>query len=313
MGRRDEPSDVKTEDIPKAPDDHIQTSDLHFSKAAAEAAKEDGSNDRKSATDDKKSDQESRKARRAKFRWDKLTAELKAAKADASEIKARIAELEAQVQELAEASKPKGKEPELRDFKTPQEYAQAYAKWEAGNKPAAKKKPAKKPTSEKPPPRPTAADEEIKDFVKAGKEMLGDEFQEALTVEIGVNQTMAEFMFDSEIGPAIYVHLANNPDEALKIFNASVPRATRLMKSLERKGKKGELDTDGELKFESDGKSDDPPQKRDPKNRTRAKEPPSSTRESGDNQAPPDPESESMDEYAARRKKAELRRAGFIR
>jgi hypothetical protein len=304
---RDQPTDVSTEENPKAPDAAVTTSDTNFSKAVqAAAADEAGSNDQDSAPDaTEKETRATKRHKRAERRWGRMTAKLSAAEKEAKDAAARVAELEKKVEELSAGKPSKAPEPQLSDFKTPQEYAKAYASWETKKTP--KKSAPAKPAA---PPAATKPDPEIKEFVERGKSMLGDEFQESLTVNFGVNQTMAEFMFDSDVGPALYVHLANNPEEAAKICNSSTIRATKILNDLEARAKKGKLDVDGELKFEKPEK-DDPPPKRDPKT-TRAKEPPSSTREAGANQPPPNPDTESMEDYAARRKQDELRKAGLI-
>jgi hypothetical protein len=327
--RKDQPSGVETQEQERPTDEHVVTSDLptpgepeaktDATAAASEDKTEASPNAEDSATQTDK--QENHKQRHAKRRWGKLNAKLGETQRENEANKARIAELESQVNQL-KAATPKIPEPKLADFDTPREFAKAYAKWEQGATPkkpaAAPRETPAAPKSEPSTPPVRASDDEVERFTKLGKERLGDEFLEAMADNTGgpvpVNQLMGEFLFDSDVGPEIFVHLANNKDEAAKIYDASALRAEKALRALEAKAKKGELDVgDGSLQFEDDEEPEPEPQRKTAAKRTtKAPAPPSGTKESGSANLEPDPKSESMNDYAARRAKEEARKRGLV-
>jgi hypothetical protein len=325
---RDQPDQVVIEETARAPDEHVVTSDADFhahaspaeSKPSA-AADKDGPITSDSDTGKPKQAPPKRN-RSAERRIKKLGDKLSAAEAKDAANATRIAELEGQVESLTDAT-PKPKEPMLKDFDNPREYAQAYSKWEAGNDtpaPKPKAKAAPKPATDTPPAAPPkrVPDKEITDFQERGKKKLGDEFIEALGEKTAVNQLMGEYMLDHDLGPEIYVHLANNPEAARKIYDSSSPRQIKAMEQLAAKAAKGELDAghEGELDIApppanpADDDYEDPGH--EPPKVTKAPEPPGDTSTGGDADVPVNPENESMDDYATRRRKEEARKAGAI-
>lgn len=321
---RDQPSQVTTADVLKPSDEHIVTSDTPKADttekapptpaAAAEVTKPAGANDQDSAPGDTTPPPAPpQKPSRSQRRATKLRKDLEEAQARDAGNQQRIAALEAQVSALTKAT-PKAPEPQLSDYKSPKEYAKAYAKWDHEAP-----QPAAKPPENRTPPQPSATppapqalvDSELMDFHKRGQEKLGDEFAEAQTSQgTPVNQTMGEYVMDAELGPEIYVHLVNNPDEARRIYDASGPRAIKALDALAARAAKGDLDVgagDGELKI-------DPPKEggaQKKKAGTKAP-PPADTSPEGGQSLTPDPENESMDAYASRRRKEEARRQGHI-
>ena len=151
---------------------------------------------------------------------------------------------------------------------------------------------------------------------------MGDEFAEALQVEgTAVDQDMGEFMMDSDFGPQIYVHLANNQDDAKKIYDSGATKKVDALRALEVKAKAGELDidTEGEINVapaptggEPDNKPKETPKPAAGSRETKAKPPPEDTGMPGSANVKTDPNDESMDDYAARRAKEEARRKGHI-
>lgn len=319
---RDQPTNVATEDAPRPPDNSVVTSDtpqaVEESRAAgaksppAAAASDDGTKHPDSAAGDKT--ETPKRKRSAERRIAKLSGKLSRS-VDTTQAQARrINELETENQHLRDAT-PETPEPKLEDFKSPQEYAKAYSKWQ---KPAAPS--AKKPPAAKQPADPTPLDPVVSKFHKDGRKLLGDEFDEALEEEgTAISQVMAEYLFDDEeAGPAIYVHLANNQDESREIFDMSAPKALAAMEELRTKAEKGELDIEGALQIapppdlgEHDTGDKKPPAKTKAPGKTKAPPPPSSTREPGDANLTPDPESEGMEEYANRRNKEIMRARGI--
>jgi len=318
--RTDQPSNVSTEEAVRPRDSDVVTSDApaeepRDDQASKAAAPESGSStDSDSATDETKKQTPTRNPA-AERRIRKLKGRLTASEQREAENARKIAELEETVQSLKTA-KPKAREPMLADFANPREYAKAYAKWETSNE-----EPAPKPRTAKPATPPAAKpsqapppDKEILDFQERGKKKLGDEFVEALETDgTAVSQVMGEFMIDSDVGPELYVYLSENQDVSRKIFDSSAPRAMKQLEELAKKAANGELlKAEGELDVAPQyGEEDDEEPAPPPRKRTKAPTPPSDVKPGGDASTKQDPNSESMDDYAARRAKEERRRMGL--
>lgn len=326
---RDQPSQVATQQTVERPNDtNVVTSDTAVNiiadteagapnaqpdpKPAASGAKPPASNDQNSASD--KTDKSKPRNRRAERKIGRLTRELNASRADALATTQRLAELEQTVQTLSQAPAATKPEPKLDDFATPQEYAKAYSDWETpapAPKPRATAPKATAPASA--PAQAPAADSEITEFHTRGKEKFGDEFAEALAeTDVAVNQYMAEFMMDSDFGPDLYIHLANNPEESVAIHDSSPYRANKALEKLQAKAAKGELDVGEEGELQIAPNYQEPAPKPKARKVSKAAAPPSSTRDGANVSVAPDPENESMDDYAARRQKDEMRRQGIV-
>lgn len=319
---RDQPSGVATEDQPRPQDEHVVTSDViqespatpsatetpGKTSAAADTDNGDGSNSQDSAT--ATNNPAPKSGRRAQRKIKKLGQKLSAAEQRDAENQRRIAELEARVDGLTKAT-PKPEEPQLEDFASPKEYAKAYTKWEQDTETP----PPPKRTQEAPatPDTGPIPDTEIQAFMQRGTEKLGDEFSEAMQESAtAVNQYMAEFVMDSDHGPEIYVHLANNPDEARKIHDSSPLRAQKALEKLQAHAQKGELDVGEEGQLQVETQPDTPSKKPTvDKKTTRAPTPPSNTKDGAGVNLTVNPEDEGMDDYAARRQKEEMRRMGY--
>ena len=345
-----QPSDVSTEDRPRPPDESVVTSDVDLSagvapnkpaepsrdsKHSAAASDKDRPNGQASATDDSQSDQPpKRRNQPAEYRIKKLTRKLADSEREREQLSRRLAEQDQRLAALEQRAQGDDSdndpppEPQLDDFKNPREYAKAYAKWEREVAKPSKASPSRstpRQTRNDPPasPPPPPADAEITKWQRAGTEKYGDEFQEALQAQIAVNRDMADFILDSEHGHALYIHLANNPDEATSIYNMSARRAEKALAELEAKATQGGLDVpdDGELqvddktgddntppaktgtsaKGKTTGDDDTPPARG--RQRTRAPEPPNN--QNKDRSTPVtdvDLEQLDMDDYAAVRR-----------
>lgn len=312
----EQPEQVSTEEALRPPDASVVTSDAVATPAADESqvaaqsessaapdAKTDGANKSGSAAgDDNESPPSTNKVKKRMGRLTKKVSEQESVIAEKDRVIAeqaqRMADLENQVK-----SAPKPAEPQLEDFKTPQEYASAYTEWQTATaEPAPKKEPA--PAQQQAPT--PAPDPAIDEFVAAGIEMLGDEFVEARgESDLAVSKEMADYLFESEVGPAIYVHLANNTDESKDIFKMSAPKAMKALEALEAKAAKGELDIDGQLQIAPAPKmgAHDTGDGGKPESKKPAYTPPSDTRDTGDTGLEPDLEEMGMEAYAARRRK----------
>lgn len=331
--RTTQPDAVVSQEIPRAPDEHVVTTDSIADPLVSKDNASDGGKDAKPAAapsgdanspapapgsdDNQATDRQRKRSNASRLR--KLASKLSEAEAREAAQGQRIRDLEEQVTSLRDAT-PKPKEPVLQDFKTPAEYARAYAKWERSTqaKPPAPKPRATpdapaspQPSQAAPTPPSPEAQKELSDFQQRGKQKLGDEFVEALQAKTWVNQMAAEYILDSDFGPEIYVHLANNPDEAKAIYDYSPVRAGKALAALEAKAKAGKLDVgDGYDEPEDKDKDDDEPAGKT--RQTKAPKPPEDIRPAGSGERRPDPTTEGMDDYAARRRKEEARRRGYL-
>jgi len=330
--RTSQPEAVVTQEAQRAPDEHVVTTDAIAQPLASKDSVSAAGKDAKPAAapsgdanspdpasgdaDNQATDRQRKRSNASRLR--KLAAKLSEAEARDAANTQRIRDLEEQVTSLRDAT-PKPKEPMLQDFRSPAEYARAYAKWEsAGAKPPARQPratpadaPASPPPAQDPPAASPEAQKELQDFHQRGKAKLGDEFMEALTEKTWVNQMAAEYILDSDFGPEIYVHLANNPEEARVIYDYSPVRAGKALAALEAKAKDGKLDVgDGFKEPETD--EQDEPEKASKARQTKAPTPPSDIKPAGSGERRSDPSTEGMDDYAARRRKEEARRRGLL-
>ena len=336
----DQPSKVSTEEEVRPPDKAVVTDDRDFfgvpSPADADKEKPAASGDTKPAdpttkpsagSDDKeKKPKSSGRDRPAERKIKKLMTQVSDLEGGRLQDQSVIDGLQTQIDAL-KAKTPETPEPQLKDFDSPAEYAKAFGKWDAAQKPtkptdadagkppAGTRDPTKHATHE--PTGQSAPDEEIVDFHKRGKSKLGDEFIEALEKSgTAVDSDMGEFLIDSEFGAEIYIHLANNQDDAKKIFDSGAIRKVKALEALEVKAKAGTLDIDSmqDAITVVDNDDDQTGGKKPPAGdavQTKAKDPPSSTREPGSAEIKADPENEDMDTYAKRRNKEELAKRGI--
>lgn len=329
-GTTTQPSQVATEEAQRPDDTHVVTDDLDFFQrssetpeqkpkeaAAPDKSKESGQKPDESATsdDDKSKEQEPVTGKRAERRIAKLSRDLARMEGNYKQSESQRKKLEDELAELRTSQASAAKKPELKDFDSPEEYAEAFADWKATQASAAKPADSRKPADKKPAAASPDEDEitqdppaAVKEFQERGKKDLGDKFVHAISKDgTAVDEHMGEYLMDSDHGPAIYVYLSEHQDESVEIFNASTRDKINMLDALEAQAEAGKLlPGEGEVNQDKDkGKG----QQRGGR-QTQAKEPPSDTSTAGDAR-PPDPENESMDEYAARRSREEAERRGF--
>lgn len=338
---RDQPSGVTTQEPERPADEHVVTSDTaHLTAADTAPPKKDqpapaadskpaDSNDQNPAPDTQQTQTSAKpRNRRVERTIRRLNRKLSDAERRDAEKDERIARLEQTVAGLTNQSEP-APEPKFEDFASPKEYAKAYTQWEKSSaeseSPPApdKQPPARSPQRDPEPASHPVVDSEIQAFQQRGIQKFGDEFKDALVDnDVATNQQMAEFMMDSDHGPDIYLHLANNPEESVKIFDSGPARAQRALDALQAKAEKGELDIADDYAPADPPPAQDkgqvtPPRQQQQQQRqstqrvTKAPQPPSETRDGGNVDLGIDPERESMDDYAARRRKEEAQRMGY--
>lgn len=337
-----QPSNISTEEEVRPADEHVVTDDRDFFGVASPAddkeKKPAASSDAKSpdqttkpsaGSDDKEQKPRSKPGqdRPAERRIKDLTKQVAQLEGKSQQDQTKIDGLQSQIDDLV-AKTPDVPEPQLKDFDSPAEYAEAFGKWKTAKQPAKKPDAAtRKPTGERDPTKHAthdtgkpALDDEIVEFHTRGKTKLGDEFTEAIERKgTAVDDGMGEFLLDSDFGPEIYIHLANNQRDAKKIFDLRIGDKVKALEALEVKAKAGELDIDSmqQALDDADREDDLTGGKKEAKPtgnavQTKAKEPPSDTREAGTADIKPDPENEDMDTYAARRNKEELKKRGIV-
>ncbi len=304
-----QPSNVSTADTPERPQ-NVFTEEpvIAAAKKADSAAPGDdpGQNSDDSATPPDKAKRKPHRDRPAERRISKLTKQLDVSNSENAELKTRIEALE----NAAPAPKTKP-EPQLRDFKTPREYADAVAAWVAESKPAPKPKKPAKPTAN------TAHAEELKRFAKDGTKRLGDKFQAAFqTKELAINQVMGEFLLDSDLGPELMVYLHEHQDEARQIWFDDAEAANERLEAIELKLDSPTATTDdandNKPARDKDGKfvKAEPDPEPKPTTGTKSSAPPApSDSEKGDNIPDTNLEKAGMDDYAATRRK-QIRASG---
>lgn len=312
---KNQPSTVSTADTPERPQNvFTEEPAVAAAQEASTAApgEKPGQTSDDSATPPNKSKRKPHRDRPAERRISKLTRQLDASEATNAELLGRIEKLEA-----GQAAKPPAPEPQLKDFKTPKEYAHALNAWEAEQKPAAKPKSTDKPAKPKPSAN-TAHAEDLKTFANEGKERIGEKFQAAFTDnDLAINQVMGEFLLDSDVGPEVMVYLHEHQDEARQIWFDKPEEANKRLEAIESKldGNEpppGDTNDDGKPARNPDGtfatKAPDPEPKR--KATTKSSAPPApSDSERGETIPDTNLEKAPMDDYAAQRRK-QIRAAG---
>jgi hypothetical protein len=241
--------------------------------------------------------------RRAERKFAKLRRELEVATSENTELKGRLEALE----NAGPAPTPKP-EPQLREFKTPREYADAVAAWVKESKPAPK--PTPKPEKPKPSAN-TAHAEDLKTFAADGNKRLGDKFTAAFTnKDLAINQVMGEFMLDSDLGPELMVYLHEHEDEAKQIWLDKPEAATERLEAIEAALDEDEpttqvTDHDGKPERDAQGKfvkKPDPEPK--PTIGTKSNAPPApGDSERGEVVPATDLEKAEMDDYSKTRRK----------
>lgn len=156
-------------------------------------------------------------------RFSELTGRAKAAEARAAEAEARAAALEAK---LAPPKAKDDEEPQASAYTDAFEYARDLSKWSTAK--ALKERDeaqAKAAVQQSWNSRLTATKAEIPDF---------DEVLSSAS-DIAVSDVVRDSLVESEVGPKILYHLAQNPDEAEKLNKLSPAAALRAIGRLEAK------------------------------------------------------------------------------
>lgn len=146
--------------------------------------------------------------------------------------------------------------PQLKDFDSDEEYAEAYADWKS------KATPKEHP---KPKPRSTIPVAEVQAFLAAGPKTVDpQEWSAAMTAanaqQFPLNQMMSEYLLDSDHGHAMFVALSKDPERAKEIATErSAHAAIELLQDLESslvpntEAKQPDRETNGQFKASTNG------------------------------------------------------------
>lgn len=307
-----QPENQATEDAPRPRDDSLVTDELNTlaasntPPAAPDGNNQAGQSDGDSATPTPENQSKKPKGlRSAERKISRLKRQLEESSQRETETLSVLKEMRAEIEELKTAkAKPIKPKPDIKDFDNPDAFAEAYSEWKTSQAPDPK--PTKpKPKAEPKPsqPAPIASQEELDDFRKRGQSKVGDEFLEAIAdTSLPISQPMGEYLLDADLGPELYTYLANNPDEALKLYHKTPVTVAKRLDSLEKKIKKhGHWDLDEEPgaapESQPTGDAD-----QSPRRSSKAPAPPSAS-ERGTVVPDKDLEKANMDDYAASRRK----------
>lgn len=177
----------------------------------AEASQDDGAQTAsESAPED--SENETPKRRRGRDRRiKKLTRRAHTAEQQLNEERRARQELEARIAELEAGGGSRIQKPQLKDYDSAEEYAEAYTEWKAKAETAA----ARKSKAKAPATRPQRVqNEELTSFIEEGKG-LGDDWDKAMQAankhQFMLTESMMEYLIDSDHGHAMFIALSKNP------------------------------------------------------------------------------------------------------
>lgn len=172
----------------------------------------------KTKTEDPKEEKDppqvARKRRRTQAYINNLKREAEAAKEQAAYFRGQVEALKTQ-------NTPEPKRPARDDFESEDDYLDAVLDYREDQRANKKEETPGKPDQ---PSTDHSAPQDLIDknnrMFEAGLKTYGDDFIAALNDnELFISPTMGEYTLDSEVGADVYMHLADNPEEAERIFN----------------------------------------------------------------------------------------------
>ena len=178
---------------------------------------------------------------KVKMRFDKVTQERDQAKQEAERERQRATELEAKLKALETQAVPKeqsrDEKPKPDQFVDAFEYAEALADWSA-EQAVARSKQEEADLRKKVEEAKRVAS--FNQRIEAVKAELPDFDDMIASAEVMVSDQVRDAILESDVGPRIMYHLAENPEIAEKIANASVITALREIGKLEARFEKTE-------------------------------------------------------------------------
>lgn len=167
-------------------------------------------------------------------RFSKLTSERELARQEAERERQRASDLEKKLQELQKQASPTqtfvDEEPQPHQFGDAFEYAKALSEWSAENaiKQMKQKEEEARVQAEK--------QKQIDTWVKRQEEIKAElpDYEDMIeSAEVTVSDQVRDAIIDSEVGPRILYHLAENPEFANELATYSTTRALKEIGKLE--------------------------------------------------------------------------------
>ena len=194
------------------------------------------------AEDEEKVTEEPKPKPRLEKRIDKIVKEREQAREDATRERQKREEIEARLKDLESATKPKAEvnrdeKPRPDQFVDAFEYAEALADWSAENAVMrARQEDIEKKNQEE-------RQKVISTWntrLESTKSELPDYDDMVASSDVVVSDQVRDAILESEVGPRILYHLAENPDIAEKISKSSLITALREIGKLEARFEKNE-------------------------------------------------------------------------
>lgn len=165
--------------------------------------------------------------------YDRVKTKLAAREAELADTRQKLAELEAKAPKVEANGKPDPKDYEGKDWS---EYYAALAEWTADNKLESKLK--ERDTKQKEESLKNEAQKQQKEYAAKVTEFskVTPDFADVTEAYDGpFNQTIAQALLDSDMGPQIAYHLAKNPEEAEALDGMNYGQVSRFFGKLEAK------------------------------------------------------------------------------
>ena len=205
---------------------------------AVEPPQEDKQSDPVEAEDEATATEERKRQPKIERRFEKVTKDRDQAKAEAQQEREKRETLEARIKELEGKATPVAKtdeEPKPEQFNDAFEYAKALAEY------STEKALANRDRQEAEKKVQLEREKVIKtwtDRLTATKSELPDFEDMVASSEVAVSDQVRDAILESETGPRILYHLAENPEFATRLQNMSVPSALREIGKLEARFEK---------------------------------------------------------------------------
>ena len=213
----------------------------------------DGEGNEATVEDDQKERKPNPKIER---RFSEITKQREAAKAEAQKEREAREALEARVKELEAGNKPPqaqaqddfGPEPKPEEFNDMFEYAKALAEYTADKKLMERDKAEadRKAAEER-----AKFEKNWADRVNAAKSELPDFDEMIQSSEVAVSDPVRDAIMESDVGPRILYHLAENPEFAQELGKKSVISALREIGKLEARFEKAATSAESEPEVKS--------------------------------------------------------------
>ncbi len=223
-----------TPEATEAPADDGETHAADEPETKADQSDSDGEGNEATVEDDQKERKANPKIER---RFSEITKQREAARAEAQKereareaLEARLKELEGKVNPPAKAQDDFGPEPKPEEFNDMFEYAKALAEYTADKKLMERDR---QEADRKAAEQRAQFEKSWADRVNAARSELPDFDDMVQSSDVSISDPVRDAIMDSDVGPQILYHLAENPDFAKKLGEGSVISALRQIGRLE--------------------------------------------------------------------------------